>query len=760
MKCSEEDCLADFVLRRDTRMKYPGACSLEFQSVMQILTKCMLRWDTKTRSSKGKGILGTVIAFFGADEEQGRKTLHRHWQIWVQELNQTLRDCLFDLDASKRMDARKAFCQHIDSVVSACYGPELTITHKCIDGNETERTKVDVPNNLFKEKIPVVFRHARHKDLCDQVKGGIMHCSECAQTVSTIDIVNNALQTWKDCLIPGNRAQYNRPDTLLPLSKERLDMAAYTYSYHMKGGCVVETDPFWGNVNVREILLRYRFEEHSFCHHASCFKKDCECRFLFPFMSATSTYIHEDRGDQNQNQTLWYFLDGSVNTVYPFMVIPKRPMGCQFINAHNKAISDVFNFNTNIQIGDSSQVFYSTLYTSKSTQEEDGEKQLRIGRTVIKRIKRVLHDKQMGEPSFVEGLSRVLSGLNAATTRNVISATMAHLIPCNDGSRFVYSHAFSDLLVGQMEATLEGQDYNVRIRSNKHYNKIITWPDSLADDYIHRPIESELNQICFYEMTMRYKKVFKAYPKKQGSVNKYTFMETHPGHKFSYLTQLQFPAIPRIAVPKGKICPLEELDLKCTDPPQHVVFKRETYAKMALLMFYPFRQLNDLKFDGSYWKLFQNELQKHINNGDTVFWKKGFEILQNIQDRSTLEKHVKRAMDPIATITKNEKPIESIGTTMKSPVRSNGNICDILDVNKQSRCVTLKINNISYGKFRNGKIRYYFDSNFIVFLILSKEMIIQAMMMRVIATSTTCMKIMNIHIQKSYIVVTLVPNIS
>ncbi len=65
--------------------------------------------DTKTRSSKGKGILGTVLAFTGADEEQGWKTLHRHWQIWVQELNQTLQDCLFDMDATKRKDARKHF---------------------------------------------------------------------------------------------------------------------------------------------------------------------------------------------------------------------------------------------------------------------------------------------------------------------------------------------------------------------------------------------------------------------------------------------------------------------------------------------------------------------------------------------------------------------------------------------------------------------------------------------------------------------------
>jgi hypothetical protein len=77
LKGSEEDCIADFVFRKkDARICYPGACSLEIQSVMQILTECLLSWYTKTHTAKGKGILGTVIAFAGADEEQGRKTLH------------------------------------------------------------------------------------------------------------------------------------------------------------------------------------------------------------------------------------------------------------------------------------------------------------------------------------------------------------------------------------------------------------------------------------------------------------------------------------------------------------------------------------------------------------------------------------------------------------------------------------------------------------------------------------------------------------
>jgi len=283
---------------------------------------------------------------------------------------------MFETDATKRKNAPKTFCQHVDNVISASYGPDLNIIHKCVDGNKNEQLKVDIPENLFSEKDPTILQHARHEELYDEVKGGIMFCRDCEQTVSSIDIVNKALQRWKDCLIPGDRAQHNRPETMIPLSKVRLDMAAYTFSYHMNEGCLTETDPFWGNNNFWETLFRYRFKEHSFSHSASCFKKDCECRFLFPFMSTNSTYIHEDKGDKDQNKTLWYFLDGSVNTV----------MGSQYINAHNKTISGVFNFNTNIQNGDAWQVFYSTLHTSKSTQDEDSEKQIRIGRAVVKQI--------------------------------------------------------------------------------------------------------------------------------------------------------------------------------------------------------------------------------------------------------------------------------------------------------------------------------------------------------------------------------------
>jgi hypothetical protein len=69
-----------------------------------------------------------------------------------------------------------------------------------------------------------------------------MSCSDCGEIISTSEIINSHLQQLRDTIIPSNRLQDNRPDTIIPLSKERLDMAAYTFTYHMENGCALEKD--------------------------------------------------------------------------------------------------------------------------------------------------------------------------------------------------------------------------------------------------------------------------------------------------------------------------------------------------------------------------------------------------------------------------------------------------------------------------------------------------------------------------------------
>ena len=124
---------------------------------MQILTECMLKLDIKSKSSTGKGILGTVWAFAGTDKEQGRKTPHRHWQIWVEEINQSLQNALFDKDSNTRNKARQTFQEHIDNLISTSYGPQFCVTHKCKDGNNQETMKNDIPKNIYQEKDPSCF---------------------------------------------------------------------------------------------------------------------------------------------------------------------------------------------------------------------------------------------------------------------------------------------------------------------------------------------------------------------------------------------------------------------------------------------------------------------------------------------------------------------------------------------------------------------------------------------------------------------------
>ena len=96
-----------------------------------ILVSELLQWDMRTQSAKRPGVIGTVEAFGPADEEQGRGTLHSHWQIWIKELTQELRDSLFAEDEIERRENRRRFYCIIDQFLHTTFSPDLTIKHKC-----------------------------------------------------------------------------------------------------------------------------------------------------------------------------------------------------------------------------------------------------------------------------------------------------------------------------------------------------------------------------------------------------------------------------------------------------------------------------------------------------------------------------------------------------------------------------------------------------------------------------------------------------
>ena len=110
-----ESCIADFELRDEQRIKYPGACSLVYESLMQIVIKCLLGWSTDDQVGQ-EGVFGILEAWARTDEEQGRKTLHGHWLAWIFNINE-IRETLHSKDPVQRAQARASFLQYVDKVI-------------------------------------------------------------------------------------------------------------------------------------------------------------------------------------------------------------------------------------------------------------------------------------------------------------------------------------------------------------------------------------------------------------------------------------------------------------------------------------------------------------------------------------------------------------------------------------------------------------------------------------------------------------------
>ena len=68
--CEENECIADFQIRKRTRLNYPGACAIEYESIVQIVINILFGWDS-VKQQGNRGIFGELLAWCIAHEEQG-----------------------------------------------------------------------------------------------------------------------------------------------------------------------------------------------------------------------------------------------------------------------------------------------------------------------------------------------------------------------------------------------------------------------------------------------------------------------------------------------------------------------------------------------------------------------------------------------------------------------------------------------------------------------------------------------------------------
>ena len=121
---------------------------------------------------------------------------------------------------------------------------------------------------------------------------------------------------------------------------------------------------------------------------------------------------------------------------------------------------------------------------------------------------------------------------------------------------------------------------------------------------------------------------------------------------------------------------MENLEIGQNVSSKHTIASRENYARTALILFHPYRKLQNLLISDEFWEKFYTELQHKKEGKIKKFWDSGFKILQNIQDRISLEQSKERASD---FITKQTLLSPDFPSTRRTHLKKN-NLPDITDL--------------------------------------------------------------------------------
>ena len=190
-----------------------------------------------------------------------------------------------------------------------------------------------------------------------------MFCPECKQRYSPEEVIRAACARVQNNASDSDAPNKSTIGNVEKLPTKWIDIASlrYPYDFH-DNNCTMEncnnTRENWlHQKNMRSVLMHLRFDQHEELHRPTCFKKCDECRANLPMMVCNKSYLFDnehilsnsddfhvvhasenatDEELQAMEEVNWYHLNTEcpVTEVMRFLVIPKRPQACQFLNQH------------------------------------------------------------------------------------------------------------------------------------------------------------------------------------------------------------------------------------------------------------------------------------------------------------------------------------------------------------------------------------------------------------------------------------------
>ena len=612
---------ADFEMSHKIRQEFPGLCAFDFQQITELLFAHILGWDEATQKSKpGGGAFGILEAWSDSIEEQGRKTLHGHFILWVRGWSSLLLGLRSD-NVSCRNSAVTKLRNYIDVVLST----------KLFGGATTNiiQTAYFHECKLPKPRIPIIcqdqsIRNLRYKHgESDFGDNNFLKCPDCSRVFNMEDLVRNVLIEWF-----GSEVNLER----------KVQLAVKRY------GAQIDSPDTPEMCVKRDFLVHASNNLHASSHVQSCFKKGFECRNKLPDCPCKRTAIHFD----TTNMVTWWSWDGTSVRRAPFYSEPTRHLFDVFMNRYHRRLSTILGCNTNVQCGiDGAHMMYVTYYSTKNTQTEDKLAYCKVAKTLYARIRRqeeaqldpeLCIDAVQAPTPFCEGYRRLLSAVLSHTQGHVVSAPMAWFI-MRKGCRFLFSNDFGyvcvDGMLGRMTASRIAPCGPSVFLDNK------------LNDYVFRP--KELERVNLYDFISCYDI---KYASNKNELDMMPFLEEHPQsdlrgvmNRLIHIT----PLVSYLDFPDSS-----DFEGNITDSALQPTLATEQYAKSVLCLFVPFRNhtmFTESEPSVSYTRQFREAI--HSGEIDETTQKR----LQNIQDcrnmmksgrqKDSLERTTQPLPDPI-----------------------------------------------------------------------------------------------------------------
>ena len=629
--------------RSEIRFSYPGLSTLNFQFVLHLVLKHVVGWNVER-----EGYFGKPDAYFFTVEEQSRKTLHAHILIWIKNGSEDTIQLENPNSSSKaQREAKSRIIKYVDHIqCSELFKSSVVkIEHKC-------RSK-RVPNMSVKDNS--TLRDLRHKDGCLSHNCAPFFCRSCnsewtsneaglLHALSKSDMFSSFL--LESCQSKTNVFGSHCSDEVAFANemKPQLCLIGSKLNSYLEKSCqeiiLNNKRPYYKFALNDHLIVNSLYNIHSSSHVRTCFngQNRDECRYKFPKKCVDSTIL----GLESIKVPIFDF-NGNKIERNKVSIEPRRRRYDVFTNSHCPVISEskiACNSNVSFIVNDRI-AFYVSKYVSKNTQKDDNIDYENMFRCMIRRLA-----EKKYESTSSESISRALCCALAHNSKNVISATLAKYL-IDVGSRFGSSHVVYNIPLNEIRKVLFSQAhlFTVQIsstRKRKYSTLVPTSPlretattisttnrlepettnpslplvepvmldtpnvpdtqdsrkcftSSQALHYTCRP--KQLEEVNTVEFFTKYYVRKKRPSDDEEDEELMDFNGEHPGLEVQNVLKRKCPGIPGIN--NWTIEDTSNLSGYLLDESVEASDKDEAYTLTILILFYPFRTLDDLRLNGS-----------------------------------------------------------------------------------------------------------------------------------------------------------------